>query len=125
VKHGRGQANEFRRGQKRRVPTICCCFVRSEPIHQMSRQLRFTMMLQWLLLLTLTTTTALAFTGKPVQDCVEDSPNKNLCLPKDYSKFELPFAEGVNVVEIGIDISDVLGINDKVGHNALGPCRFP
>ena len=40
--------------------------------------------------------------------------NKNLCLPKSYSKFELPFTETVNVVEIGIDILDVLRINDKV-----------
>ena len=44
----------------------------------------------------------------------DDSPNKNLCLPKSYSKFELPFTESVNVVEIGIDIIDVLRINDKV-----------
>ena len=43
-----------------------------------------------------------------------DAPNKNLCLPKSYSKFELPFTESVNVVEIGIDIIDVLRINDKV-----------
>lgn len=42
-----------------------------------------------------------------------DAPNKNLCLPKSYSKFELPFTESVNVVEIGIDIIDVLRINDK------------
>ena len=44
----------------------------------------------------------------------DDSPNKNLCLPKSYSKFELPFTDSVNVVEIGIDIIDVLRINDKV-----------
>ena len=42
------------------------------------------------------------------------APNKQLCLPKSYSKFELPFTDSVNVVEIGIDISDVLRINDKV-----------
>ena len=42
------------------------------------------------------------------------APNKQLCLPKSYSKFELPFTETVNVVEIGIDILDVLRINDKV-----------
>lgn len=46
----------------------------------------------------------------------EHAPNKNLCLPKTYSKFELPDTDGVNVVEIGIDISDVLRINDKVRH---------
>ena len=44
----------------------------------------------------------------------DDSPNKNLCLPKSYSKFELPFTDSVNAVEIGIDIIDVLRINDKV-----------
>ncbi len=43
-----------------------------------------------------------------------NAPNKNLCLPKSYSKFELPHTEDVNVVEIGIDIIDVLRINDKV-----------
>ena len=32
----------------------------------------------------------------------------------DYSKFELPHRDSVNIVEIGIDISDVLRINDKV-----------
>ena len=44
----------------------------------------------------------------------DSAPNKNLCLPKSYSKFELPHTEQVNVVEIGIDIIDVLRINDKV-----------
>ena len=44
----------------------------------------------------------------------DDSPNKNLCLPKSYSKFELPFSDSVNAVEIGIDIIDVLRINDKI-----------
>ena len=45
--------------------------------------------------------------------CVE-SPNKNLCLPKSYSKSELPFSDSVNAVEIGIDITDILRINDNV-----------
>ena len=49
----------------------------------------------------------------------DDSPNKNLCLPKSYSKFELPFTDSVNVVEIGIDIIDVLRINDKVSSNPI------
>lgn len=53
--------------------------------------------------------------GKKEHTC-DDSPNKNLCLPKSYSKFELPFTDSVNVVEIGIDIIDVLRINDKVRH---------
>lgn len=44
----------------------------------------------------------------------EHANNKYLCLPPTYSKFELPHTESVNVVEIGIDISDVLRINDKV-----------
>lgn len=44
----------------------------------------------------------------------DHAPNKLLCLPPAYSKFELPFPNGINVVEIGIDISDVLRINDKV-----------
>jgi hypothetical protein len=48
------------------------------------------------------------------QSC-EHANNKYLCLPPTYSKFELPHTESVNVVEIGIDISDVLRINDKVG----------
>jgi hypothetical protein len=54
-------------------------------------------------------------------DFCEHSRNRNLCLPRDYSKFELPFVDGVNVVEIGIDISDVLRINDKVRER----CRLP
>lgn len=48
------------------------------------------------------------------RDTCSHSPSKLLCLPPWYSKFELPFTDSVNVVEIGIDISDVLGINDKV-----------
>ena len=47
-------------------------------------------------------------------DYCERSRNRNLCLPPTYSKFELPFVDDVNVVEIGIDISDVLRIDDKV-----------
>ena len=47
-------------------------------------------------------------------DYCEQSRNRNLCLPPTYSKFELPFVDEVNVVEIGIDISDVLRIDDKV-----------
>ncbi len=50
---------------------------------------------------------------KKVGGC-DHAPNKQLCLPKAYSKFELPFTETVNVVEIGIEILDVLRINDKV-----------
>jgi len=44
----------------------------------------------------------------------DHAANKYLCLPITYSKFELPHTDSVNVVEIGIDISDVLRINDKV-----------
>ena len=47
-------------------------------------------------------------------DICKHSTNKNLCLPPSYSKFELPHTDSVNIVEIGIDISDVLRINDKV-----------
>ena len=32
----------------------------------------------------------------------------------DYNKFDLPVQEGVNMIDIGIDITDVLRINDKV-----------
>ena len=58
--------------------------------------------------------------------------NKHLCLPQvylnmilndttqyypklqDYNKFDLPFPNEVNPIDIGIDITDVLRINDKV-----------
>ena len=50
--------------------------------------------------------------------CVE-SPNKNLCLPKSYSKSELPFSDSVNAVEIGIDITDILRINDNVSRSSI------
>ena len=39
--------------------------------------------------------------------------NTNLCLFPDYNKFELPIKDGVNIIDIGIDITDVLRINDK------------
>ena len=40
---------------------------------------------------------------------------KTACLPKEYSKFELPIkqAEGNNQIDITIDIDEVLRINDK------------
>ncbi len=47
-------------------------------------------------------------------DSCGHAPNKQICLPEAYSKFELPFTDTVNVVEIGIEILDVLRINDKV-----------
>ena len=40
--------------------------------------------------------------------------NRNLCVFPDYNKFDLPVQEGVNMIDIGIDITDVLRINDKV-----------
>ena len=52
--------------------------------------------------------------SKELEDVCANADNKNLCLPPSYSKFELPHMESVNIVEIGIDISDVLKINDKV-----------
>ena len=39
--------------------------------------------------------------------------NRNLCVFPDYNKFDLPVQEGVNMIDIGIDITDVLRINDK------------
>ena len=43
------------------------------------------------------------------------SLNSHLCLPTDYNKFDLPFSNNINIIDIGIDIVDVLRINDKVG----------
>ena len=54
------------------------------------------------------------YAHKKLDDICAHAPNKHLCLPQSYSKFEAPFSDPVNVVEIGIDISDVLRINDKV-----------
>ena len=51
---------------------------------------------------------------KKLDDICAHAPNKHPCLPQAYSKFEVPFSEPLNVIEIGIDISDVLSINDKV-----------
>ena len=33
---------------------------------------------------------------------------------QDYNKFDLPYPNEVNPIDIGIDITDVLRINDKV-----------
>ena len=38
---------------------------------------------------------------------------KSLCLPENYSKFELPFSEQPNQIGISIDIDEVLGISGK------------
>ena len=45
----------------------------------------------------------------------EGSVNNNLCIPKNYNKFDLPLPDSVNFIDVGIDITDVLRINDKVG----------
>jgi len=42
-----------------------------------------------------------------------DGENTHLCLPQDYNKFDLPYASKPNMIDIGIDITDVLRINDK------------
>ncbi|XP_023331019.1 gamma-aminobutyric acid receptor subunit rho-1 isoform X1 [Eurytemora carolleeae] len=39
--------------------------------------------------------------------------SKSICLPDEYSKFELPFVDSTNEIYIGIDIDEVLRINDK------------
>ena len=38
----------------------------------------------------------------------------NITHLQDYNKFDLPFPNEVNPIDIGIDITDVLRINDKV-----------
>ena len=38
--------------------------------------------------------------------------SKSICLPNDYSKFELPYIDQVNNIGISIDIDEVLRIND-------------
>lgn len=43
----------------------------------------------------------------------EEMTNNHLCLPLDYNKFDLPFRDKTNIIDIGIDITDVLRINDK------------
>ena len=42
----------------------------------------------------------------------KDGVHKSICLPENYSKFELPFTEKTNQIAISIDIDDVLRIND-------------
>ena len=42
----------------------------------------------------------------------KDGVHKSICLPENYSKFELPFTEKTNQIGISIDIDDVLRIND-------------
>ena len=39
--------------------------------------------------------------------------NHLACLPKNYSKFELPVKQGINDIFVSIDIDEVLRINDK------------
>ena len=42
----------------------------------------------------------------------KEDVHKSICLPENYSKFELPFTEKTNEIGISIDIDDVLRIND-------------
>lgn len=48
----------------------------------------------------------------PVVSC-QDVKKKILCLPLEYSKFDLPYRNDHNLIDIGIEISDVLKIDDK------------
>ena len=43
--------------------------------------------------------------------CNKGGVPKSLCLPENYSKFELPFAEKPNKIGISIDIDEVLAIS--------------
>lgn len=43
----------------------------------------------------------------------DEVTNNHLCLPADYNKFDLPYRDRTNIIDIGIDITDVLRINDK------------
>lgn len=45
--------------------------------------------------------------------CNDKLKEQNACLPKDYSKFDLPNKRGGNKILVFIDISEVLRINDK------------
>lgn len=51
-------------------------------------------------------------THGPAVSC-EAPKKKILCLHREYSKFDLPFRNDHNVIDIGIEISDVLKIDDK------------
>ena len=53
----------------------------------------------------------------------EEASRNHLCLPRDYNKFDLPHPGTVNIIDIGIDIVDVLRINDKVSHRHQAPGR--
>ena len=55
----------------------------------------------------------------------EEASRNHLCLPRDYNKFDLPHPGTVNIIDIGIDIVDVLRINDKVSHQASGRVKIP
>ncbi|TRY81129.1 hypothetical protein TCAL_14453 [Tigriopus californicus] len=51
-------------------------------------------------------------THGPAVSC-EAPKKKILCLHREYSKFDLPFRNDHNTIDIGIEISDVLKIDDK------------
>ena len=54
----------------------------------------------------------------------EEASRNHLCLPRDYNKFDLPHPGTVNIIDIGIDIVDVLRINDKVSHRHQAGSRY-
>ncbi|XP_071746375.1 acetylcholine-gated chloride channel subunit acc-3 isoform X2 [Lepeophtheirus salmonis] len=73
----------------------------------MNQRLRFKCL--WIFLLILVTRTR----ARVTEHSCSSSQSLKLCLPTNYSKFELPIPNSVNLVEIGIDIGEVLRINDK------------
>lgn len=60
-----------------------------------------------LLLLLSVVELAWAFRTGPAVSCT-DSKKKILCLPKEYSKFDLPFRNEYNVIDIGKTLKDPL-----------------
>ena len=66
---------------------------------------------------------------KPSGDLVckvegDEITNNNLCIPGDYNKFDLPLPNSINFIDVGIDITDVLRINDKVNIPYNVPSKF-
>ena len=55
---------------------------------------------------------ALCWNNSKQFQCNKGVP-KSICLPENYSKFELPFPDQPNLIGISIDIDEVLGISGK------------
>lgn len=90
------------------VPSYIC----QNLCHLVAKRKSMLILLLFMFLLNQRSASLSAAAAKNGFRCNNDKPVP-VCLPKEYSKFELPTKGGLNIIRVTIEISEVLRINDK------------